>query len=272
MREQRPQREGEAEAGRGSRVHEELDEDGADRARMTAIARRDIARTAGAGVAGAGEQLPHLAAIQHSFGDHDVSSVRAQVGGPAATAAAAIGADAYATGNRVAFAGAPDLHTAAHEAAHVVQNRAGEGVPRAADGALTSPGDAHEQHADAVADRVVRGESAAALLDAAPAGGAIARKPAVETPDSPAAAMTELRAQLDGGITKPARIPILVAMLSWADQVWVRDNKLADIEAACTAGQTIEIYEALGEPPLQVTNVALRKHASRAELAAVVGR
>jgi hypothetical protein len=31
----------------------------------------------------------------------------------------------YATGNHVAFKGAPNLHTAAHEAAHVVQQRGG---------------------------------------------------------------------------------------------------------------------------------------------------
>mgnify|MGYP002064701929 CR=1 FL=1 len=32
-----------------------------------------------------------------------------------------MGAKAYATGNHVAFQQQPDLHTAAHEAAHVVQ-------------------------------------------------------------------------------------------------------------------------------------------------------
>jgi hypothetical protein len=36
-----------------------------------------------------------------------------------------MGAEAFATGNHVAFAGTPDLHTAAHEAAHVVQPRSG---------------------------------------------------------------------------------------------------------------------------------------------------
>ncbi|MEZ4403145.1 MAG: DUF4157 domain-containing protein [Kofleriaceae bacterium] len=114
------------------------------------------------GVAGAGGPLPHLAAIQASFGHHDVSAVRAHVGGQAADAARAIGAAAYATGDAVAFAASPDLRQAAHEAAHVVQQRGGVRL----DGGVGQAGDPYEQHADAVAERVVRGERAEALLDA----------------------------------------------------------------------------------------------------------
>ncbi|KAB2888543.1 MAG: DUF4157 domain-containing protein, partial [Kofleriaceae bacterium] len=73
---------------------------------------------AGQGVAGARTELPHRAEIQASFGHHDVSGVRAHVGGDAAQAAGAIGAQAYATGDDVAFAASPDLRQAAHEAAH----------------------------------------------------------------------------------------------------------------------------------------------------------
>ena len=120
------------------------------------------------GVTGPATALPHADAIQRSFGpDHDLSGVMAHVGGPAATASAAIGATAYATGNSVAFASAPDLHTAAHEAAHIVQQRAGVQLY----GGVGQAGDPYEQHADAVADRVVRGESAADLLAAGPGGG-----------------------------------------------------------------------------------------------------
>ncbi|MEL6181984.1 MAG: DUF4157 domain-containing protein, partial [Myxococcota bacterium] len=75
------------------------------------------------GVRGAGQRLPHVDTIQQSFGSHDITAVQAHVGGDAAKASAAIGARAYATGNHVAFASSPDLHTAAHEAAHVVQQR-----------------------------------------------------------------------------------------------------------------------------------------------------
>jgi hypothetical protein len=114
------------------------------------------------GVQGSGGTLPHAAQIQHSFGSHDVSNVQAHVGGAAQTAAASIGAEAYATGSDVAFASEPSLHTAAHEAAHVVQQRGGsvqlkDGVGQA--------GDSYEQHADAVADLVVQGKSAESLLN-----------------------------------------------------------------------------------------------------------
>ena len=80
---------------------------------------------AATGVIGAGDALPHRHTIQELFGRHDVSGINAHVGGAAATASHAIGAEAYATGNHVAFASTPTLHTAAHEAAHVVQQRGG---------------------------------------------------------------------------------------------------------------------------------------------------
>ncbi|MDQ3368611.1 MAG: DUF4157 domain-containing protein [Myxococcota bacterium] len=125
----------------------------------------DVQQTARAGVAGAGQELPHAERIQASFGKHDVSGVRAQVGGDAAEASEALGAEAYATGDRVAFAKQPDLHTAAHEAAHTVQQGAG-----AVSGNGVDPSPAHEQAADQVADAVVAGESAEPLLDAATGG------------------------------------------------------------------------------------------------------
>ncbi len=137
-----------------------------------------VEEIAAGGVAGAGQPLPHLEQIQSSFGSHDVSEVRAHVGGAAASAATAIRAEAYATGEEVAFASAPDLHTAAHEAAHTVQQK--RGVQLA--GGVGREGDAYERQADAAADAVVNGESAAAVLgpasEALTAGGAVQRKPA----------------------------------------------------------------------------------------------
>jgi hypothetical protein len=132
------------------------------------------------GIAGAASSLPHSDAIQAAFGRHDIAGVRSQVGGDAATASSAIGARAYAVGDRVAFASTPDLHTAAHEAAHVVQQRNGIALK---DG-LGQTGDVYERHADAVADVVVAGNSAEPLLDemagkgagAAPATPALQRK------------------------------------------------------------------------------------------------
>jgi hypothetical protein len=69
-----------------------------------------------------------------------------------------MGAEAYATGSSVAFTGAPDLHTAAHEAAHVVQQRGGVQLK----GGVGEANDPYERHADAVADQVVQGKSAEA--------------------------------------------------------------------------------------------------------------
>lgn len=128
----------------------------------------DVSAAAAHGVAGAGAPLPYLDTIQRAFGPaHDLSGVRAHTDARASGAARTIGARAYATGSDIAFDGVPDLHTAAHEAAHVVQQRAGVHLA----GGVGSAGDPYELHADAVADAVVRGESAAALLAATPSGG-----------------------------------------------------------------------------------------------------
>jgi hypothetical protein len=160
----------------------------------------DTHSVAAAGVAGRGSALPHLDLIQRSFGpDHDLSRIGAHVGGPAAAAAEQLGARAYAAGDQVAFAAQPDLHTAAHEAAHVVQQRGGVQL----EGGLGAEGDEHEAHADAVADRVVRGEPAADLLARYPSGGGapatVQRAPAV-TGARPAIASPV------GGINKPGFI------------------------------------------------------------------
>src|SRR5262249_52196257 len=110
----------------------------------------------------AASPLPHAERIQRLFGRHDISGIRAHIGSDAAASAQAMGAEAYATGNHVVLGGRTDLHTAAHEAAHVVQQRTSVQLK----GGVGEVGDAYERQADAVADRVVRGESAEALLDA----------------------------------------------------------------------------------------------------------
>jgi hypothetical protein len=85
----------------------------------------DVVETAARGFEGPPRSLPHADRIQVSFGRHDIGGVNAHVGGGAAAAAHDLGAHAYAMGNEVAFQRDPDLHTAAHEAAHVVQQRSG---------------------------------------------------------------------------------------------------------------------------------------------------
>ncbi|HEX4416721.1 MAG TPA: DUF4157 domain-containing protein [Kofleriaceae bacterium] len=131
------------------------------RVAASAATEADVHTAARRGVSGAGGALPHLATIQQLFGRHDVSGIQAHVGGEARQASHAIGAEAYAMGDRVAFSRAPDLHTAAHEAAHVVQQRGGVQLK----GGVGEAGDPYERHADQVADAVVQGKSAEALLD-----------------------------------------------------------------------------------------------------------
>ncbi len=122
----------------------------------------DRARAAASqGVRGGGGALPGIERIQPSFGRHDLRHVRAHRGGDAARANRAMGSLAYTFGEQVAFVGSPSLHTAAHEAAHVIQQRYGA-LPS---GGVGQAGDAFERHADAVADRVIQGRSAEGLLD-----------------------------------------------------------------------------------------------------------
>ncbi|MEO6773249.1 MAG: DUF4157 domain-containing protein [Kofleriaceae bacterium] len=134
------------------------------------------------GVASPASPLPHADKIQASFGAHDISHVQAHVGGESANE---MGAEAYATGNHVVFGKEPDLHTAAHETAHVVQQRGGVHLK----GGVGQEGDAYEQNADAVADRVVQGRSAEDLLGSANAdkresSTAVQQKPKPKTEDA----------------------------------------------------------------------------------------
>lgn len=133
-----------------------------------------------AGVAGTGGALPFAADLQRAFGRHDLSGVRAHVGGEAAVATHALGARGYALGDAVAFATTPDLHLVAHEIAHVLQQRSGVALA----GGLGAPGDPYEHHADQVADAVVRGESVEGLIDAGPRGGD-AHAPAIQRQQRP---------------------------------------------------------------------------------------
>jgi len=113
------------------------------------------------GTATPSSALPHASTIQRAFGRHDVSSIEAHTGGEAAASADAMGADAYASRNHVVLGKGSDLATVAHEAAHVVQQRAGVQLK----GGVGQVGDPHERHADEVAALVVQGKSAEGLLD-----------------------------------------------------------------------------------------------------------
>lgn len=131
-----------------------------------AVARRApeptaVQALAARGIATPASPVPFLDTIQRAFGRHDISHVQAHTDGAASDTAEELRADGYATGHHVVLGRGRDLHTVAHECAHVIQQQGGV----AAKGGLGRPGDAHERHADAVADLVVRGESAEQLLD-----------------------------------------------------------------------------------------------------------
>lgn len=107
--------------------------------------------------------------VESRFG-HDFSQVRVHTDTRAGAAASAIGARAFTLSSDIVFgAGEYAPRTEAgrrllsHELAHVVQQRAGvnlkDGVGRA--------GDAYERQADAAADHVAKGQTAAGILKAA---------------------------------------------------------------------------------------------------------
>jgi len=141
-----------------------------------------VHEAAARGTATSSTALPHADTIQRAFGRHDISGVQAHTGGEAAASTRDMGAEAYASGNHVVLGErGGDLHTVAHEAAHIVQQRGGVQLK----GGVGAEGDQYERHADAVADQVVQGKSAEGLLDpyagsgsasSAPAGGATQRK------------------------------------------------------------------------------------------------
>jgi len=111
------------------------------------------------GVAGPAAPYPHRLNIESLFGRP--ISASAHIDSAARQASSQLGAEGFAFGGRVGFASeSPSLFVAAHEAAHTMQD-AGS-VQRYAGGG----GDAYEAHANAVASRVVRGESAADLVGA----------------------------------------------------------------------------------------------------------
>lgn len=106
-------------------------------------------------------RMPFIRELQAAFGPrHDLGSLVAHTGDEATSTADTLGANAFASGSDIVFGKTPDLWTAAHEATHVVQQNAGI-YP--VDGIGTAD-DSHEQRADAVADTIVSGGSAQALL------------------------------------------------------------------------------------------------------------
>ncbi len=111
-----------------------------------------------AGVQGHGTKLPYYEKIQRAFPQHDLSTIQTFTGSSAKIACNNINAKAYATKNSIAFDNAhPDLHTVAHEAVHLLQQR--EGVQL--NNGVSQVGDAYEQQADSIANKIVNNQSIA---------------------------------------------------------------------------------------------------------------
>ena len=91
------------------------------------VQRKSATSFANEGFSGASSKVPHLKAMEKSFGGADFSGVRAHVGTPQAKAACeSLGAEAYAMDGAVAFKSAtPSQSLVAHELTHVLQQRGG---------------------------------------------------------------------------------------------------------------------------------------------------
>lgn len=208
---------------------------------------------------GGGGAMPHADAIQQSFGGHDVSGISASVGGAAAEANKQLGSEAYAKGDQVAFKDAPSLHTAAHEAAHSVVQRSGQGPSSG----VGQAGDAFENHADAVADKVVAGESAEGLLSGmagGPAGGSSVQKKADSSvqmtgvgldEDLPEGVTPDHGERTSGGKVKQRRWGIEQYVEQWEKEKGrpMTAKERATLERGCIGIVVLNLY-GQGNPPL----------------------
>lgn len=234
------------------------------------------------GVSGAGGAFPFRERIQASAGRHDVGSVSAHVGGAAGRASAALGAEAYTTGHRVAFASAPSLHTAAHEFAHVVQQRAGVAL----EGGVGRTGDVYERHADEVARAVVAGRSAEPLLDRCPPAGGRAAEGALQrqTPGEaasqpPASTPAEAPAPSPGDVARKAILEAAERRLAEKTTI-VSEAKIQDIRegmvrfklGVTTEGEAIELRLPLNTPVKNFTTCIEFAGQSFGDAAKVMGK
>ena len=153
-----------------------------------------IHKAARQGIRTPSSTFPYAKEIQKSFGRHDISGINFHNSSEAAQSARAMNARAYSTAGHVVSAGPISKHTAAHEAAHYIQQQAGVQLKNN----VGTVGDKYERHADAVASAVVRGTSAEALLDRPVGPGAhVALKPDTRGPTSSTADVQMERPEVD---------------------------------------------------------------------------
>lgn len=210
------------------------------------------------GAASPASALPYADKIQRLFGHHDISSIAAHTGPQAAASAGAIGAHAYAMGNHVVLRDPADLHTVAHEVAHVVQQRGGVQCS----GGVGQSGDAYERHADLVADRVVQGQSAVDLLDNGPGSAGSTR--AARDAGSPGhtAAPIQFTRTFSSDITDPAKQLLERVLRSnpvlWAMWQWIKNHDEIHLDIVKSTGFA-SVDAKLGEKAIK-----LKLHPDRA--------
>jgi len=210
----------------------------------------DFSRVATHARPGPAEPLPFLDRIQSSFGRFDVSQTRAHFHSAAAASAKA---NAFTIGEDVAFAARrPALRTAAHEATHVLQQRAG--VPFTGRG---QGGDPFERQADAVAERVAQGRSSESLLAAispgVPRPGTVIqfdeppKNPASQPPTQPS---TQPAAQpATQPATQPAATPApLRYQRSWFTSLTAPDPAMTEAFLERELKRTFTTYDVKGIP------------------------
>ncbi len=232
-------------------------DNGAPTPKKMGAANASVHAAAAHGVSGAAHALPFAEKIQAAFGPaHDVSQIKAHTDEAAAQGAQAMGAQAFASGDRIVFGSSPDLHTVAHEAAHVVQQQAGLQPT----GGVGADGDTYEQQADAIADRVVAGQSAADLL---PRGGGSPSRTSVQMrrlPTNAGAMLQDPKDAKKNGVNHTANVAGMKRVVQLA-KAELAAAEIASIEAAAkTTFKAVLAPAATNEQIIQLTDaiVALR--------------
>ncbi len=214
----------------------------------------EVHRAAEHGVATPSAPLPFADTIQHAFGRHDISTVQAHTGPEAANSAREMGAEAYAAGNHVVLGQRADLHTVAHEAAHVVQQRGGVQLK----GGVGEVGDTYERHADEVADAVVQGRSAEALLDrhapegitgeparGAVSGGAVQRFINVSIDQDQFVSTQQTSTRPPGGLPQGSQGDHTTPFTSLQNQIANAIEGVSLADAWVNLADTLKVYQAL---------------------------
>jgi hypothetical protein len=132
------------------------------------------------GFSGSAQEIPHRAAMEQSFG-MNFGGVKAYTDAPALKANEQLGANAYASGNQVAFSSSnPSQSLVAHELTHVVQHTGGkpgaEPSRKASDGSDGGIDTSGEAQANAVESAVAAGKPASSVMGSVHGGGGVARK------------------------------------------------------------------------------------------------